>query len=318
MAEITRELLRKRAEHNEGMLSTLEEVSLHQQNIKVISGLDIYCRHLKILYFQNNLIEKMEGLSKLKELEYLNLAVNSIKKIEGVRRCESLKKLDMTLNFLDVEDLKESIDELEYCEGLQELFLLGNPCLEWQDCKEYIIARLPQLVRLEGEDITRSQKLAARTKIKKLEDDLEVLAADNRERKELEKKEGKYNPDKYCPETRWRDYVEDKERKEADEKKRNENSMFKDYNDMMEEEKKHVSNPFRLTLTIQKGPPPTHFPDGKIRQCNQGGYEWKIYESPDSMKIIVEIAVPKFMETGSLNVDLQPLYVRCDIKGKIT
>jgi protein TilB len=51
MAEITRELLRKRAEHNEMMLSTLEEVSLHQQNIKVISGLDIYCRHLKILYF---------------------------------------------------------------------------------------------------------------------------------------------------------------------------------------------------------------------------------------------------------------------------
>jgi protein TilB len=59
MAEITRELLRKRAEHNEMMLSNLEEVSLHQQNIKVISGLDTYCRHLKILYFQNNLIEKM-------------------------------------------------------------------------------------------------------------------------------------------------------------------------------------------------------------------------------------------------------------------
>jgi len=29
MAEITRELLRKKAEHNEGLLSTLEEISLH-------------------------------------------------------------------------------------------------------------------------------------------------------------------------------------------------------------------------------------------------------------------------------------------------
>ena len=28
--EVTRDLLRKRAEHNEMMLSTLEEVSLHQ------------------------------------------------------------------------------------------------------------------------------------------------------------------------------------------------------------------------------------------------------------------------------------------------
>jgi len=30
MAELSKNLLRKRAEHNEGMLSTLEEVTLHQ------------------------------------------------------------------------------------------------------------------------------------------------------------------------------------------------------------------------------------------------------------------------------------------------
>ena len=143
MAEITRELLRKRAEHNEMMLSTLEEVSLHQQNIKVISGLDIYCRHLKILYFQNNLIEKMEGLSKLKELTYLNMAVNSVRKIEGVRRCESLQKLDMTLNFIDLEDLRESLEELEYCPDFTELYLTGNPCCDWKDYIDYVIAKLP-------------------------------------------------------------------------------------------------------------------------------------------------------------------------------
>ena len=105
MVEITQELLRKRAEHNEMMLSTLEEVSLHQQNIKEISNLDVYCRHLKILYLQNNLIEEIKGLNKLKELEYLNLAVNSVVKIAGIKRCESLNKLDMTLNFVDLEDL---------------------------------------------------------------------------------------------------------------------------------------------------------------------------------------------------------------------
>lgn len=51
MVEITRDLLRKRAEHNEKMLSNLEEISLHQQNIKTIENLDVFCRHLKILYF---------------------------------------------------------------------------------------------------------------------------------------------------------------------------------------------------------------------------------------------------------------------------
>jgi len=72
------------------MLSTLEEISLHQQDIEKIENLDVYCRHLKILYLQSNLIPKMEGLSKLKELEYINLAVNNISKIEGIRNCESL------------------------------------------------------------------------------------------------------------------------------------------------------------------------------------------------------------------------------------
>ena len=75
----------------------------------------------------------------------------------------------------------------------------------------------------------------------KLEDDLEVLAKDSIEKKELEKKEGKFNPDKWCPENRWRDYVEERERKEAEEKKRKEETIFKDYNELMEEEKKAVS-----------------------------------------------------------------------------
>ena len=108
MSKITQEMLRKRAEHNEGLLSTLEEVplalyfycyiylyiivqvTLHQQDIDKIENLDVYCRHLKILYLQSNLIPKMEGLTKLKELEYINLAVNNVSKIEGIRNCESL------------------------------------------------------------------------------------------------------------------------------------------------------------------------------------------------------------------------------------
>lgn len=162
MVEITQDLLRKRAEHNEGMLSTLEEVSLHQQNIRAIENLDKYSRHLKILYLQNNLIEKMEGLNKLKELEYLNLAVNSVSKIEGIKRCESLNKLDMTLNFVDLEDLQESCEEMEWCENLVELYMVGNPCTDWEHFKDYVIAKCPQIMRLDGNDITRSERLVAK------------------------------------------------------------------------------------------------------------------------------------------------------------
>ena len=77
--------LRKRAEHNEGLLSTLEEISLHQLNITRLENIEKFCRHLKILYLQNNLIPKIENVTKLKELEYLNLAVNNVTKIEGLQ-----------------------------------------------------------------------------------------------------------------------------------------------------------------------------------------------------------------------------------------
>jgi protein TilB len=54
----------------------------------------------------------VENLNKLKELQYLNLALNNVQKIENLRGCESLKKLDLTVNFvsnlLDVESLKEN------------------------------------------------------------------------------------------------------------------------------------------------------------------------------------------------------------------
>jgi len=72
----------------------------------------------------------MEGLNKLKELEYLNLALNNIAKIENIEGCESLKKLDLTVNFIDLADLEESLTTLSRIEGICELYLTGNPCTE--------------------------------------------------------------------------------------------------------------------------------------------------------------------------------------------
>ena len=114
MPEITRALLRKRAEHNEGMISTLEELTLHQEELESINDvINMTCHKLKILYLQNNLIPKMENLFHMKDLEYLNLALNNIQKIEGLQSCEFLKKLDLTVNFIDYDTLQESINHLQ-------------------------------------------------------------------------------------------------------------------------------------------------------------------------------------------------------------
>lgn len=100
MARITLDLIRKRSEHNEGEIATLEEIALHQENIEKIELLARVCKDLKILLLQNNLIARLENLSRLKCLEYLNLALNNIEYIENLEGLESLKKLDLTVNFI--------------------------------------------------------------------------------------------------------------------------------------------------------------------------------------------------------------------------
>ena len=129
MAPISERMLRTRAEHNEGMLSTLKEVSIHQQDIERIEVLGQLCRHLEIIYMQSNLIGKLENLNRLKELQYLNVAVNNIRKVENLQRCESLTKLDLTVNFIDKAGLL-SMESLKENYRLKELFLMGNPCAD--------------------------------------------------------------------------------------------------------------------------------------------------------------------------------------------
>lgn len=284
MPEITRELLRKKAEHNEGVLHTLEEISLHQLDIERISSLDQWCRHLKILYLQDNIIEKMEGLTKLKELEYVNFAVNSIGLIEGIRGCESLQKMDLTLNFIDVEDFEESMDNLAELPDFRELYLLGNPCTDWEHWKDYVVARLPHLGRLDGEDVSKTWKLKARQSLEWLEKQLTVAARKSIEKKVLEDRDGTKDPNKYCKEWRRECYEEKIQAEQEREQKSKENSMFKEYNELQDE--------------LKPRPVPVYGRDGKVRQANQGKYEWRYDETPDRTCVIFEVKVPKFMDTA--------------------
>lgn len=171
MPQISRQLLRRRAEHNEGILSSLEEISLHQEELESINEvLGMTCKKLKILYLQNNIIAKMENLYHMKDLQYLNLALNNIIKIEGLSSCEFLNKLDLTVNFIDLDTLEESIQNLVSRVTLNDLYLMGNPAqVNWPNFNEYVIAKLPQLQRLDGTEITRSMQIIARQHLPVLE-----------------------------------------------------------------------------------------------------------------------------------------------------
>jgi len=155
---ITIDLIRKCAEHNECQVSTLEELSLHQRNITKIELLDTAARKLKILYLQNNLIGKIENVGRLKDLNYLNMALNNVTRVEGLAGCEMLEKLDLTVNF--VGDLT-SVASLAVNRNLKSLYLTGNPCSQYDGYREYVLAKLPQLMTLDGVDIAKSERIQA-------------------------------------------------------------------------------------------------------------------------------------------------------------
>ncbi|EFX68522.1 hypothetical protein DAPPUDRAFT_330020 [Daphnia pulex] len=156
---ITRELIRKRAEHNEGVIFSLEEIALHQQNICKIEHIDLWCPSLKIIYLQANEISKIENVRRFKNLEYLNLALNKIEIVENLEGCESLNKLDLTLNCIRK---LSSLTSLTNNYALREIYLTGNPCAAFKFYRLYVIGTLPQLESLDGVAVLHTERLAAK------------------------------------------------------------------------------------------------------------------------------------------------------------
>jgi protein TilB len=299
MVRITAELLRRRAEHNLGELSNLEEVTLHQFEIEKIENLDKLCRHLKILYLQNNIIGKMENLNRMKELEYLNLALNNISRIENIERCESLNKLDLTLNFVDLDDLDSSCECLAKVHTLQQLYLSGNPCTSWSGYRPYVVARVPHLRQLDGVDITPTERLAAMQQLEQLRTQL-VGAAE----------EAIAQRASLTPEQRAHAYTKESRIEQAREAEQI--RQEKEHKTVNEDSDWYGTKP-------RRGPLSVYNVRGDIRQANEGGYKFSIKElfTPELQWIVLDLAVPRYMETSLLNVDLHPQYVRIDIKGKI-
>ncbi|VWU49125.1 leucine-rich repeat protein [Hepatocystis sp. ex Piliocolobus tephrosceles] len=280
--KINLELIKKKSEHNEGLIEELEEIALHQLQIEKIEFINTHCKNLKILLLQNNLIEKIENVNCLKKLEYLNLALNNITLIENLEKCESLKKLDLTLNFINICTIEKSVSNLKKNENLKELYLMGNPCSNWVNLKHYVIFELEQLQVLDGCDILVSDKIKAKQEIDY------VL-------KSLEEEKKKNNKVEYSDSINERKKMyEEIEKKEME--KRNDN------NDSKKNEKKKLS---------------IYTSDGNIRQCNEGHYKYMFDEHSSRKYTFLKIYVPKYLCNSLIKIDININYVRCIIKDKL-
>merc|ERR1719199_1219138 len=86
------------------------------------------------------------------------MTLNNVKKIEGLDQNEALEKLDMTCNF--VKD-PLCLESLKVNKRLEELYMTGNPCTDDPDYRDFVVATLPQLERLDGKDVERSERILA-------------------------------------------------------------------------------------------------------------------------------------------------------------
>ncbi|XP_033645010.1 protein tilB homolog isoform X1 [Asterias rubens] len=344
MVRITENLIRKRAEHNNMEISTLEEVSLHQQDIERIEYLDKWCRELKILYLQSNLIPRIENVSRLKKLEYLNLALNNVEKIENLGGCETLKKLDLTINFVgeitSVESLRDNYN-------LRELFLTGNPCTKFKGYREYVIAVLPQLQYLDGKEIDKSERITAMQDLKMIRPKILEEQEDYRIKREKEKKAAsgeKESTDENKKgkgfDGRWYTDVNKEDNKsnghgDADEKEvvtmetdEDNSSFWQEETEFTPESRIAVHDHIKKTREKeeQKSKPTHDVPkrkirlttdDGKFLNINEAKMDFALTEDEETNCLCLDVACYKYLDTSLIDVDVQPTHVKVVVKGKV-
>nr|XP_045625468.1 dynein axonemal assembly factor 11-like [Procambarus clarkii] len=307
MVRITSELVRKRAEHNDGELDTLEELSLHQQDIEKIEHLHRWCPRLRILYLQGNLISKIENVGRLRELEYLNLALNNVERVEGLQRCEALRKLDLTANFIC--DLT-SVSSLQDLPNLTELYLTGNPCTAYRGYRDWVLCNLPGLEELDGTSINRSERLRALQGLTLAQstvkvDQQQALEARTREREEykrslMEKDQEDFKNDEewwkeasyHTPESRLATHRRLALRRQRETNATNDNST----------KKREV----RLFTS-----------DGRPLNVNAAKLEFHFTEDEQSNSFILKVDTYKYLDASLVACDVEPWYVRVTVRGKV-
>ncbi|KAH6601828.1 hypothetical protein BASA61_001721 [Batrachochytrium salamandrivorans] len=320
---INEQLLRKRAEHNDGELSSLKEIALHQYDIERIENLDVYCRNLEILYLQCNQISKIENLHKLKRLSYLQLALNNIAKIENLELCESLRKLDLTVNFiddpLDVEALKENL-------FLRELYLVGNPCAQVPGYREFVITTLPQLTSLDARDIEKSERILAAQEYPGIRSALVV-----RRNEKMAKSSGPAMlPTEAFPlesALTTMDTRPDKDTHEENAKSQGDKLLVTA--DTADTADLTIATDSLLEKTKRdyQSKPVPHTPEARLaaardlamlreNKANRGlaAFDDPLKKKKDSVLFSVD---GRFLETSLIDVDVHPTWVRVTIKGKI-
>ncbi|CAH7111150.1 Lrrc6 [Phodopus roborovskii] len=325
---LTEDLIRRNAEHNDCVIFSLEELSLHQQEIEKLEHLDKWCRDLKILYLQNNLIGKIG--------------------------CEWLTKLDLTVNFIGE---LSSVKTLRHNIHLKELFLMGNPCTDFDGYRPFVVVTVQQLKWLDGKEIERSERIQASQNYPAVEQQIReqekaYCLRRAKEKEEAQRKLQEEDEDKKkshpgsagCPHTDTHavcpSSLENKDRLQVSETQEEEHSTKKsdeNEDDMAFWNKPSLFTPESRLETLRhmekqreaqeklsgnkkKVKPPRTLvtADGKVLNVNEAKLDFTLKDDDKHNQIILDLAIYRYMDTSLIDVDVQPTYVRVMVKGKQT
>lgn len=127
-------------------IRSLKSLHLQWLGLSEISGLEAFDA-AEVLYLQANRLSRIENLEWLPRLQFLALQCNRIAVVENLTCLTSLEFLDLSRNAI-VE-----VDEKELPKSINMLNFRGNLCAEAPNYKAKLLAHLPELAQLDGEEV---------------------------------------------------------------------------------------------------------------------------------------------------------------------
>jgi len=129
---------------------SLKSLHLQWQGLAEICGLEAF-ESAEVLYLQANRIERIENLEGLSRLQFLALQCNRISVVENLLCLPDLEFLDLSRNEIDLLDVKQLPKKINM------LNFRGNKCTMAKDYQRNLLAHLPDLCKLDGEDLVESR-----------------------------------------------------------------------------------------------------------------------------------------------------------------
>lgn len=247
-------------------------------------------------------------------LQYLNLAMNNIEKIENTEPLEKLEKLDLTLNFIGE---LTSIESLQCNLHLKSLFLMGNPCTQFQHYKDFVIGTLTQIEFLDGMPVEKSERIKAvqnldRIRIIILEQEETYLQKRANEKpkniEEVNLKAKAYDNPDLDLDTKRRNFFESESKHNPEYRK--ESMRFREYLEEMDENAKNSFGDGLGSNRKKRNQPRRLFDDkGKPLNINEANIDF-VYNDDDDLNLTIELKTYKHMDTSMIDLDVQPTYLR--------